>query len=100
MTNDGPSPRELANDLDQLERLFTGRFDDLTRRLELVARDTSAILAEQARARQETSDIARRVGVIEQDATTNRRLVVGSLIFPVLVVILGVVLTVAAGAGP
>lgn len=96
--SDAPTPHELARDLDQLERQWSTRLTVIETQLDKITRNTTDILSEQARSRQEGSDHARRIGRLETDQTNNRRMVVGSLIFPILVVFVGALL--ASGGVP
>lgn len=90
---DSPSPYELARDIDQL----TSTLKDMRNDLAEIRKDTSQILAEQARVAQKSSDHERRIGRLETDQTNNRRLVIGSLLFPIAVILIGALVTSGGG---
>lgn len=94
-----PTPNELARDIEQLERVIIGKFSDLEtsrlKRIEDVLESIrenmvapSTFKADQLRQDQQINTNVKDIEDIESENRSMRRILIGSLLFPIIVLII------------
>lgn len=101
MSGDEPSPHELARDLDQLERQLGSRLDRIEAIVEAIRRDMvvpSTFTADQARQDQSIKAMESELKTMRDESRNNRRMLWGSLVFPIIVAIVTALMIAGGGS--